>query len=165
MAGGQWQTGPVEASQRSTAIAGFVVPVDGERVLLARHTYGPPVWALLGGTALPDEAPDATARREVEEESGLQVTTERLVGICDTGPVMMFIFAGRVMGGTERRQPEEIAELRWLDRDELLNEPVFQVVPLLLARLFDGQDGRGPGLSLRKVAWPDGTAHPVFTVT
>jgi ADP-ribose pyrophosphatase YjhB (NUDIX family) len=154
----------VEVPQRSTGIAGFVVPVDGDRVLLARHTYGPPVWGLLGGTALPDEAPDATARREVEEESGLQVTTERLVAVCDIGSLVMFIFAGRVMGGTERRQAEEIAELRWLDRDELLNEAVFRVVPLLLASLFDGQDGRGPGLSLRKVAWPDGTVHPVFMV-
>jgi 8-oxo-dGTP pyrophosphatase MutT (NUDIX family) len=76
----------VEVPQRWTGIAGFVVPVDGDRVLLARHTYGPPVWGLLGGTALPDEAPDATARREVEEESGLQVTTERLVAVCRIGP-------------------------------------------------------------------------------
>jgi 8-oxo-dGTP pyrophosphatase MutT (NUDIX family) len=153
----------MEVVQRSTGIAGLVLLVDGERVLLARHNYGPPVWALLGGTALPDEEPDAAARREVEEESGLQVTTERLVAICDTGHLMIFIFLGRVIGGAERRQPDEIAELRWFHHDGLLDAPVFQVVPLLLASLFDGQD-RAAGLSLRNVAWPDGAAHPVFMV-
>ncbi len=151
----------MEAVQRSTGIAGLVLVVDGERVLLARHTYGPPVWALLGGTALPDEEPDAAARREVEEESGLQVTTERLVAVCDTGQLMIFIFLGRVMGGAERRQPAEIAELRWFHHDDLLHEPVFQVVPLLLGSLAVQRD-RAPGLSLRRVAWPDGAAHPVF---
>lgn len=163
--GGVRQTGPVEVAQRSTGLAGLVLPLDGERVLLARHTYGPPVWALLGGTALPDEAPDAAARREVEEESGLQVTTERLVAICDIGHLVLFIFVGRVMGGAARRQPEEIAELRWFHRDEPLDEPVFQVVPLILRSLFHGQDARGQGLSLRMVAWPDGTPHPVFIAT
>jgi ADP-ribose pyrophosphatase YjhB (NUDIX family) len=156
--------GHVEVAQRSTGIVGLVLPLDGERVLLARHTYGPPVWALLGGTALADEPPDLAARREVEEESGLQVTTERLVALCDLGNVVLFVFTGRVVGGTERRQPDEIAELRWLHQDELVDQPVFQVVPLLVARLLGRLESREPGLCLRMVAWPDGVLHPVFIV-
>jgi ADP-ribose pyrophosphatase YjhB (NUDIX family) len=152
----------VDVTQRSTGVAGLVLPVDGDRVLLARHTYGPPVWALLGGTALPDEAPDVAARREVEEESGLQVTTDRLVAICDIGHLMIFIFVGRVVSGTERRQPDEIAELHWFRQDEVEHEPVFNVVPLLVAALGQGRDHLQPGLSLEMVPWPDGTPHPVF---
>lgn len=158
------QTLTVEELHRSTRVGGFVLPVEGERVLLARHTYGPPVWALLGGTALPDEAPDVAARREVEEESGLLVTTDRLVAVCDIGNLVMFVFIGRAVGGRQRRQPEEIADLRWLHRDDLKQESVFQVVPLVLAALFDGNDSRPRGLSLRMVTWPDGTSRPVFMV-
>ncbi len=139
--------------------------MDGDRVLLARRTYGPPVWALLGGTALPDEAPDVAARREVEEESGLQVTTDRLVVLlCEIGSLMIFIFVGRVVSGTERRQPEEIAELHWFRQVELEHEPVFNVVPLLVAALGNGRDRVEPGLSLEMVPWPDGMPHPVFMV-
>ena len=156
--------GFVELTQRSTGIVGLVLPVDGDRVLLARHTYGPPIWALLGGTALSDEPPDVAARREVEEESGLQVTTERLVAICDVGNMMLFIFVGRVVAGTERRQREEIAELHWFWQDEIEHQPVFQVVPLVLASLRSRQGTHEPGLSLQMVAWPDGPPRPVFLV-
>lgn len=40
-------------------------------VLLLRHSYGPPVWALPGGGIGPREDPRAAARREVREEIGL----------------------------------------------------------------------------------------------
>ena len=91
------------------------------------------------------------ARREVEEEAGLHVTTEHLVAICDIGYLMVFVFVGRVVAGTEWRQPEEIAELHWFRQDELEHEAVFNVVPLLVAALRNGQDGLEPGLSLQMV--------------
>ena len=37
-------SGPWMSPQRLTGIAGLVRPVDGDRLLLARHIYGPPVW-------------------------------------------------------------------------------------------------------------------------
>lgn len=67
---GQCKTGSVEVARRSTGIAELALVVDGERVLLASHIYGPPAWALLGGISLPDEEPDAAARREVRRSQG-----------------------------------------------------------------------------------------------
>lgn len=152
----------MEEIHRSTRIVGFVLPVDGDRVLLARHTNGPPVWALLGGTALPDEAPDAAARREVKEESGLLVTTDRLVAVCNLVVMVMFVFIGWVIGGSEHRQPDEIAQLRWLRRDQLADEPVFQMVPLVFAALFDSQDGPRCGTVPADAGAADGTSRPAY---
>lgn len=44
-------------------------------VLLIRHSYGPPVWALPGGGLKRGEDPVECARREVREELGLTLTT------------------------------------------------------------------------------------------
>jgi 8-oxo-dGTP pyrophosphatase MutT (NUDIX family) len=49
------------------------VLTDGERVLLVRHTYGNRAWDLPGGSVRRDEAPHDTARREMNEELGVEV--------------------------------------------------------------------------------------------
>lgn len=148
------------SSQRSVKIAGFVLPIRAGRVLLARHTYGPNGWwAMLGGMVEADETPDVAARREVLEESSLQVTTDRLLAVCDRGDLLMFVFSGRVIGGTERADGDEIAELRWFEPAELGNrEDIFELVPRLLTK----SSRRGVGLVREGVAWPDGSVHPVY---
>jgi 8-oxo-dGTP pyrophosphatase MutT (NUDIX family) len=47
---------------------------DAGRVLLVRHSYGPPVWALPGGGVARDEDPAPAAEREVREELGCGLT-------------------------------------------------------------------------------------------
>ncbi len=58
---------------RKVPIAGVSVILTNPagEVLLLRHSYGPPVWALPGGGLGPREEPMAAARREVREELGL----------------------------------------------------------------------------------------------
>jgi 8-oxo-dGTP pyrophosphatase MutT (NUDIX family) len=46
---------------------------NGDRILLVRHTYGHGAWDLPGGGIHRDEAPADTARREMQEELGLQL--------------------------------------------------------------------------------------------
>ncbi len=46
---------------------------NGDRILLVRHTYGPPKWDLPGGTARRGEPPAETARREMSEELGVKL--------------------------------------------------------------------------------------------
>lgn len=43
------------------------------RVLLVRHSYGPLNWELPCGASLPGEDPSSTARRELYEETGLDL--------------------------------------------------------------------------------------------
>jgi ADP-ribose pyrophosphatase YjhB (NUDIX family) len=144
--------------ERSVKVAGFVLPLRERSVLLARHTYGPKVWAMLGGMAAPGEAPDVAARREVREESCLEVTADRLLAVCDDGDLLLFVFAGRVLGGAERPDGTEIAELRWFDATQLDRPDVFELVPRLLSKRSPEEAGLRPEV----VGWPDGARHTAY---
>ena len=56
------------------------VLTDGERVLLVRHTYGHRGWDLPGGSVKRGEAPEAAARREMNEELGLSIDNWQPLG-------------------------------------------------------------------------------------
>jgi len=58
----------VRKPRRSSVV---VVAFDGqERVLLVRHSYGPPAWLLPGGGMNRREQPEQAAAREIREELG-----------------------------------------------------------------------------------------------
>jgi 8-oxo-dGTP pyrophosphatase MutT (NUDIX family) len=69
----------VHAKHRLGAAA--VILDERGRVLLVRHTYGRLNWELPGGAAEPNESIVQTALREVQEETGLQVTARHTSGI------------------------------------------------------------------------------------
>jgi 8-oxo-dGTP pyrophosphatase MutT (NUDIX family) len=105
--------------RRSVVIAAF----DGEgRVLLARHSYGPPVWALLGGGIGRNEDPELAARREFREELGCELAELALVTRVtepDFGSQdQRFLFAAR-LGGTPVPDMREIVEIGWFAPDDL----------------------------------------------
>lgn len=73
---------------------------DRGDILLVRHTYGRRNWELPGGGSRPGEAPEATARRELREETGLDVDIERLTGVYfelgrAADPMLHFVFRCR----------------------------------------------------------------------
>jgi 8-oxo-dGTP diphosphatase len=49
------------------------VLTDGDQILLVRHSYGPRGWELPGGSLRSHEAPEAAARREMNEELGIAI--------------------------------------------------------------------------------------------
>lgn len=55
-----------------------------DSVLLCRRTDEEDVWVLPGGSPRSGEGTAATARREVEEETGLQVSAERVAFVLET---------------------------------------------------------------------------------
>ena len=66
-------------------------------MLLVRHTYGPLNWELPGGGAEEGEDPASAARRELLEETGLDVEPGRLTGIYyettgADGPILHVVF-------------------------------------------------------------------------
>lgn len=84
------------------ACAGAVVR-DGEgRLLLVRRAHEPSLglWSIPGGRVEEGETPREAARREVREETGLDVEVGELVATVDLGPYVVDDFAARVVGGT-----------------------------------------------------------------
>ena len=110
--------------QRMT-IGARVMVVDGDRVLLIRHTYVPG-WQFPGGGVGPGETVEAAGAREVLEETGHRITGPmQLVGIFhNTSPVtnrdhVAFYVATSFAKEFDRKKDHEIAEVGWFDRKSL----------------------------------------------
>jgi 8-oxo-dGTP pyrophosphatase MutT (NUDIX family) len=95
------------------------------RVLLVRHTYGPPLWDLPGGIHRRSEQPHETARREMAEELGLDRAGWSPLGIV-RGRIMHRRDTIHVFGlqlAAERpaltADPVELAQTRWCEPADL----------------------------------------------
>ena len=114
----------------------------GERWLLIRGAADKRLWAGkyngLGGHIEPGEDPLSAARRELNEETGLQAETLRLCGVAaidtqNNPGVGLYIFYGTSSQG--QLQPSAEGELEWLSTAELAGRPLVEDLPLLLERL------------------------------
>jgi len=101
--------------RRSVVVLAFD---DEGRVLLARHSYGPAVWALLGGGIGRNEDPERAARREFREELGCDLADLRVVTSVtepDSGSHdQRYLFVARI-AGTPKPDMREIVEIGWFD--------------------------------------------------
>lgn len=104
---------------------GVLVEQDG-RVLIGRRGVEPArgAWDILGGFLHAHETAEEAARREILEETGLQVTLTRYLGSFPDVygprgmPTLTLAYTARVTGGTPRAA-SDVAELRWFAPAEL----------------------------------------------
>ncbi|MBI1259878.1 MAG: NUDIX domain-containing protein [Chloroflexi bacterium] len=98
-----------------------VAIIEGDTILLTlRHDFE--VWCLPGGELDDGESLAEAARREVREETGLDVELTRLVGMYSRvgwRPHHDFLFAGQISGGTLAPDPHEVLEARFFPFDAL----------------------------------------------
>ena len=105
---------------RRTEGAHVLATDAGGRILVVRTWYLGPGWSLPGGRVERGETPHAAAARETLEETGLAVEVGRLVLVdARRSRDTSFVFTGTVVGGELSPQLGEIAEVGWLDRDEI----------------------------------------------
>jgi ADP-ribose pyrophosphatase YjhB (NUDIX family) len=96
----------------------FATDAEG-RILVVRPTYTHE-WMLPGGRVERGETPHGAAIREAREETGLDVVIDRLALVdARRARDTSFIFFAHVTGGELEPQLGEIAEVGWLDRDEI----------------------------------------------
>ena len=132
----------VYASASPTACAAVL---DGEgRILLARRagTIYNGRWDLPGGFVEEGEHPHDAIRRELREESGLEVEPDAFVGVWtdtysedDSGQSTLNLYwTARVTRG-ELEPADDVAELRWFRLDELPppEETAFHIAEVLRA--------------------------------
>ena len=105
--------------------AGVVVALDGKVVLLKR-AIEPSVgkWVFPGGYVDRGESTEAAAARETQEEVGLDVTVEDLLGVYSYAgvPVVLVVYTARAVGGALRGNSEcqevgtfALSEIPWED--------------------------------------------------
>lgn len=127
---------------RRTEGAHVLVTDAAGRVLAVRTTYLGPGWMLPGGRVERGETPHRAAARETLEETGLEVTVDRLLLVdAHRRGTVSFVFAGRLLGGELSPQFGEIAEAGWLGRDEIA------VTSWRLDRLLGRIDELGEGIA------------------
>ena len=131
----------VYASSKPTA--GALCVEDG-RVLLTRRAHPPfqGSWDLPGGFLEEGESPLDGLRRELKEETGLDVEPQRFLGIwmdryggdSTAEATLNLYWTAHVVGG-QAAPADDVAELRWFGRDELPppSELAFENVALVLA--------------------------------
>lgn len=149
-----WRQLPVRFRRRLVRIAvpaytvgvcGVVVDDDG-RVLLLRHRFREKQsWELPGGFLPRAEEPEEALRRELEEETGLQIE----VGPLATVRVRMdahidICYAARVRGDTTTRANLEILEARFFPEHELPPLDPDQKYNVLTALSVAARDHSGP---------------------
>jgi len=118
--------------QHSVSVAGIVVSDDGRVLVIKRDDNGH--WEAPGGILELDESFEAGVRREVLEETGLEVTVERLTGVYKnlTHGIVALVYRCRPAGG-EPHSTEEAREIRWMTKEEVQSA----MVPAFGVRVLD----------------------------
>jgi 8-oxo-dGTP diphosphatase len=103
--------------RRPTTVGVRVLVVRKGAVLLVRHRAGQQPWSLPGGGVARYERLAEAARREAQEETGVTVRIERLLGVYDSfhDGVSNYIavFIGTPLGDPNPPRSLEIAEARF----------------------------------------------------
>ena len=118
--------------KHSVSVAGIVVRDDGRVLVIKRDDNGH--WEAPGGVLELDESFEAGVQREVLEETGLEVTVERLTGVYKnlTHGIVALVYRCRPAGG-EPHATDEAREIRWMTKEEAQSA----MVPAFGVRVLD----------------------------
>lgn len=112
------------------AAVAFIINECGQVLLMRRGDRVEEVWGLPGGMMEVGESAEETMKREVLEETGLEVAVEKFLGVYtkdrfdsypngDKAYVILFAFICHVTGGTPHADGAEAAELRYFDANDI----------------------------------------------
>jgi 8-oxo-dGTP diphosphatase len=121
----------------------FAAIFDKEgRILCVQMNYATHTWTTPGGRVELGESPLDALKREVLEESGLEVVPEELVGVYSKphkNDIVLF-FRARVVAQNPWQPNDEIAQMGYFGRDDL-PEPMGLVARTRIIDALDGMAG------------------------
>ncbi len=118
-----------------------VVLIEGDKILLVQHRKGDQrYWLLPGGGLDFGESIHACARREIAEETGLQIDVVQFLYLSESiAPdasrhILNIYVLGRVLGGTINVPENDIiGEVTWIDMSRL---PEITLYPAIAPELL-----------------------------
>lgn len=118
--------------KHSVSVAGIVIRDDGRVLVIKRNDNGH--WEAPGGVLELDESFEAGVRREVLEETGLEVTVERLTGVYKnlTHGIVALVYRCQPADG-QPHVTDEAREIRWMTKEEVQST----MVPAFGVRVLD----------------------------
>jgi ADP-ribose pyrophosphatase YjhB (NUDIX family) len=120
----------------------FAAIIDDGRILCVRMNYATHAWTTPGGRVEPGESPLDALKREVLEESGLDVVAGELVGVYSKpykDDIVLF-FRATVVGRNPWQPNDEISEMGYFRRGEL-PQPMGLGVRTRIIDALDGAAG------------------------
>jgi 8-oxo-dGTP pyrophosphatase MutT (NUDIX family) len=131
---------------RHTFSAGGIVlrtTMFGQDIVLVRR-LAQGLWALPKGTPIGEETPAQTARREVEEETGLVVDVDRFAGSIQyqfTREAVLFrktvnFYLMHAVGGDFTRHDSEYDAVEWVAIDRALEKMTYSSEASLLRHIL-----------------------------
>lgn len=111
----------VRATQtKFTVSVAAVISDDDGKVLLLNHVLRPySGWGLPGGFISRGEQPEDAIRREIREETGLELDDLKLFRIRTIGPHVEILFTAKAVGEAQVLSPREILELGWFRAQDM----------------------------------------------
>lgn len=108
----------MSAAKHSVSVAAAVVREDGKVLVVRRRDNGQ--WEPPGGVLEFDERIEDGVRREVAEETGLEIEVERLTGVYKnlSRGIVALVFRARCAGGA-LAESSESTDFRWLEPDHV----------------------------------------------
>jgi 8-oxo-dGTP pyrophosphatase MutT (NUDIX family) len=132
------------------SVTGIIYDAGGS-ILLVRQRDGA-IWSTPGGAIEPDETPADAVVREVQEETGLRVRPDRILGVFggpsfvvsysngDETQYVMTVFECTAVGGHLRPDTDETIELRFIAQSEFDRLQVSPWTREVLPLLYDRPD-------------------------
>jgi len=117
-----------ELPRHSVSVAGIVVNGDGRILVVKRRDNGE--WQPPGGVLELDETIEEGLRREIQEETGIEIHIDRLTGVYKNMRlgVVALVFRCRPSTGSLRTS-SETEEARWMSAQEVESamSPAFAI--------------------------------------
>jgi len=125
--------------KHSVSVAGIVVRDDARVLVIKRDDNGQ--WEAPGGVLELNESFEAGVQREVLEETGLEVTVERLSGVYKnlTHGIVALVYRCRPADG-EPHATDEARGIRWMTKEEVQSA----MTPAFAVRVLDAFEEYAP---------------------